>query len=215
MRDLVIHEWERSGPKSQETTGMRLWKRTREGIKRERVGVVDTNWVGGIKVSRGGEGPGEWLFLAEVIGLDLSDVFRRRTGPGPDEDRGSEKESEMRERSAMSHGLRSSGAASRVAIHGRSSNAWDVGRSKRGARRRRRDCAAALERVLEAIGVYACDASVRKAERGEQTRLTGGGGVKHESERWIGELRRSRGWGADEHDAGGGAGRGLTMLAGD
>lgn len=80
----------------------------------------------------GSADPGELEGLVEAIGLDLRDDLRRRTGPGPVEER--ESESGMRERSAMSHGLRRSGETSKEDIQGRSSKTWD---STRGGRRRR------------------------------------------------------------------------------
>jgi len=63
---------------------MRLWNRTRDGIKRDR--GVDTDELGRKEVSRMGSGdPGVFDGLVEVIGLDLREDLRRRTGPGPDE----------------------------------------------------------------------------------------------------------------------------------
>ena len=127
---------------------MRLWNRTREGRKRDR-GVDTDDGVDRREVSRIGSGdPGDeggWLFAA--TGLDRNDVFLRRTGPGPEEGKSSVG---RRERSAMSHGLRSSGAASSVDIHGRSSNACDGGGGTRGAKRRRRmECEVAFDRRRE------------------------------------------------------------------
>ena len=80
----------------------------------------------------GSADPGELEGLVEVIGLDLRDGLRRRTGPGPGKER--ESESGIRERSAMSHGFRRSGETSKEDIQGRSSKTWD---STRGGRRRR------------------------------------------------------------------------------
>lgn len=151
---MLIHECE-------STTGMRLWKRTREGMNRER--GVDTG------CEKSGEAPGE-LFLVVLIGHDRRELFRRRTGPGPAVDRGSQSvESVGRsERSAISHGLMNSGAASSVDIHGSSSNAC--------VRRRRAALEGVFERVLEAMGVYVWKcASVWSERGGKRTRRTGEG----------------------------------------
>ena len=75
----------------------------------------------------------------EARGLDRSDVFRRRTGPSPEA--GSSEETGSRERSAISHGLVTSGDDSKEAIQGKSSKAcgWGVTRDSRVERRRRAD----------------------------------------------------------------------------
>jgi len=132
---------------------MRLWNRTREGIKCDR--GVGTDGGRRREVSRVGRGDpdGEG---GVFMGFDRSDVFRRRTGPGPD---GDDSASGMRERSAMSQGFTKSGADSRVDIHGKSSKAcvgaliWLL---SRGANRRRRDdWLAVLVRRLE-DGMQVC-----------------------------------------------------------
>ncbi len=71
----------------------------------------------------------EWGFEG-VIGHDRRDVFLRRTGPGPGAS--PRAASAMRERSAMSQGLRRSGGASREDIQGRLSNAGRRLRPRRG-----------------------------------------------------------------------------------
>jgi hypothetical protein len=140
--ELMIHECGGSERPSQET-GMRLWNRTRDGIKRDR--GVDTGEFGRKEVSRTGRGgSGGFDGLVEAIGLDLSDDLRRRTGPGPNES-----ESGIRERSAMSQGLRKSGEASKEDIQGRSSKTWQS--SREGRRRRLRE--AALERLRDDDGI--------------------------------------------------------------
>ena len=118
-------------------------------MKRE--GGVDTECAEG---SRGGE----WSFEG-VIGHDRRDVFLRRTGPGPG--------ASMRERSAMSQGLRRTGGASREDIQGRLSNA---------GRRLRRD--AAFERVREDTGVHTWGAGQRAVggDGGRDSRAGGRGG---------------------------------------
>ena len=77
----------------------------------------------------------------EARGLDRKDVFRRRTGPGPEggSSEREEKETGSRERSAISHGLVRSGDESKDAIQGKSSKAcgWGVTRHSRVGRRRR------------------------------------------------------------------------------
>jgi len=102
-----------------------------------RGGGVDTDRS---EVSRIGNAEG-------LMGFDLSDDLRRRTGPGPGEER--ESESGIRERSAMSHGFRRSGEASKEDIQGRSSKTCD---STRGARRRLRE--EFFERLRDEDGIH-------------------------------------------------------------
>lgn len=78
--------------------------------------------------------------VRESIGVDRSEDFLVRTGPGPDVS-WSYGGSGMRERSAISHGFVNSGAASKVEIHGRSSKAVAGAVTRkltRGGTRRRR-----------------------------------------------------------------------------
>lgn len=88
------------------------------------------------EVSRIGRGD---ITFEEARGLDRRDVFRRRTGPGPEAGNSDREETGSRERSAISHGLMRSGDDSKEAIQGKSSNACDRGvtRHSRVGRRRR------------------------------------------------------------------------------
>ena len=124
-----------------QATGMRFWKITREGVKRDQ------------GVGRSGEGRrelevsriGRWDALVdfdseEARGLYRSDVFRLRTGPTPETGTSSELErggTGRRERSAHASGLVISGDVSKEAIQGMSLNAcgWGVSRHSRVGRR--------------------------------------------------------------------------------
>ena len=81
------------------------------------------------------------MAFEEARGLDRSEVFRRRTGPGPEAGSSEGEETGSRERSAISHGLVISGDDSKEAIQGKSSKAcgWGVTRDSRVGRRRRAD----------------------------------------------------------------------------
>jgi len=116
---------------------MRFLKRTREGIKRDR--GVDRDGEGRREVSRMGRR--DDIAFEEARGLDRRDVFRRRTGPGPEGGASEREETGRRERSAISHGLVRSGDESKEAIQGKSSKAcdWGVTRHSRVGRRRRAD----------------------------------------------------------------------------
>jgi len=144
-----------------------------------RGGGVDTDRR---EVSRiGNADPGEDEGL---MGFDLSDDLRRRTGPGPGEER--ESESGMRERSAMSHGFRRSGEASKEEIQGRSSKTCDSTR----LRRLREEF---FERLRDEDAIHDWDALIRAFQVKKRTRLTAGVG-RQGGERWMGDRRRSRGW---------------------
>ena len=93
---------------------MRFRKRIREGVKRERGVAVRGRGEIGMEGVRGGDSGEDGAESKLVpIGLDRSEVLRRRTGPGP-----GSAGSGRRERSAMSHGFVSSGAASSAVIQG-------------------------------------------------------------------------------------------------
>jgi hypothetical protein len=79
------------------------------------------------------------IVFEEARGSDRRDVFRRRTGPGPEAGNSDGEETGSRDRSAISHGLIRSGDDSKEAIQGKSSNACDLGvtRDSRVGRRRR------------------------------------------------------------------------------
>jgi len=102
-------------------------------MKRER--GVGRDGEGRREVSRIGRRD---IAFEEERGLDRSEVFRRRTGPGPDGSKSDKEETGSRERSAISHGLVRSGDDSKEAIQGKSSKACDWGVT-RLERRRRRD----------------------------------------------------------------------------
>lgn len=153
---------------------MRLRNKTRDGMNWDRgVGTDEESRVG--KVSSVEE---------RSIGLERSDDFLRRTGPKLEEGRSAKWRSGIRDKSAISHGLVRSGAAWRVDIQGRWSKAWSGALTRPLAlgevRRRFGCCELGFERLL-----------------GDDRQ--GGAGVMHDSERWIGELRRcirsgARGW---------------------
>ena len=131
-----------------QVTGMRFWKRTREGVKRDRGVGRSGAWEGtGRRESR----IGRWdVDFEEARGLYRSDVFRLRTGPTPEAGSSERGGTGRRERSAISHGLLLvvawviSGDVSKEAIQGKSSKAcgWGVSRHSRVIARRRRlgDC---------------------------------------------------------------------------
>ena len=103
-------------------TGRRSWKTTSDGVNRRFGGGV---WgVGSARSCRRRKGIGivHWssssLLVGWARGLERSDVFRRRTGPGPED---SSSLVPSRERSAMSQGLVVSGSMERAEIQGRSS----------------------------------------------------------------------------------------------
>lgn len=142
-RELLIHWWEGRSKRSQ-ATGMRFWKRTREGANRDR--GVGRDGDSSSEVSRIGSRDTDFV---EVRGLDRRDVFRRRTGPGPETDSSGGGEPGSRDRSAISHGLMRSGDDSKEAIQGKSSNAcdWGVTRHSRVGRRRRAEWGLGFERL--------------------------------------------------------------------
>jgi hypothetical protein len=113
-------------------------------MKRER--GVGRDGEGRREVSRMGRRD---IALEEARGLDRSDVFRRRTGPGPEGSNSDREGTGSRERSAISHGLVRSGDDSKEAIQGKSSKAcdWGVTRHSRVVRRRRADWGLGFERL--------------------------------------------------------------------